>query len=585
MLSFKYMKSLSPSLKNLRRLSSKAKVVVESSYVIPGLSKNGELENPQDFPSFILQNFLKSDRKDEIAIVCGASNDTMTYNDVYNGCYSFANALKSKYNINKNECVGILSPNHIQYFTAFNGISLVRGRSTTINPLYTVDEIKYQLESTNSKVLIAHPMCIENATKAANDLNIPLITFDKVSTNSIDSIYELIEDYNINKNDVDIMSFGGADPDSIMTIPFSSGTTGKPKGVMLTHKNLQSNILQSIPQEGRTMARDPITKERGSLMCPLPFFHIYGMIASMCLPLFMGAKLVFLPAFDLVRFLELLQEHKIQRAHCVPPIIIALAKQPIVEKYDLSNLKSIMSAAAPLGGELQLQAAEKLGIMIKQGWGMTELSPIGTVVPDPESWDKYTIMKHLKHYQGSAGTLAPATLGKIVCTETGNDLEYHQEGELMIKGPQVMKGYFNNEEATKHTIRDDGWMHTGDIGYFDDEGKLFITDRSKELIKYKGFQVAPAELEGILGTHDNIMDAIVIPVPNDEAGELPRAYIVKKPDSNLTEAEVADFVQRKVAPHKKLRGGVIFIDTIPKSASGKLLRRVMVQVDRGEIKV
>ena len=583
MLSSKLIKSLYPSLNNLRRLSSNAKIVVESSYITPGLSKTGVLENPQDFPSFILQNFLKSDRKDEIALVCGASNDTMTYHDVYNGCYSFANALRSKYNIKKNECVGILSPNHIQYFSAFNGISLIQGRSTTINPLYTVDEIKYQLESTNAKILIAHPMFIDNATKAANELDIPLITLDKVSTDKMDSIYQLIEDYHITKDNVDLKTFGGADPDSIMTIPFSSGTTGKPKGVMLTHANLHANILQSIPQEGRNMGRDPITKEQGSLICPLPFFHIYGMIASMCLPLFMGAKLVFLPSFDLVRFLELLQDHKIQRAHCVPPIILALAKQPIVEKYDLSNLKSIMSAAAPLGGELQVQAAEKLGVMIKQGWGMTELSPIGTVVPDPESFDKETIMKHLKHYQGSAGTLAPSTLGKIVCVESGKDLEYHEEGELMIKGPQVMKGYFNNEEATKHTIRDDGWMHTGDIGYFDDEGKLYITDRSKELIKYKGFQVAPAELEGILGTHENILDAIVIPVLNDEAGEIPRAYVVKKPDSNLSEQDVADFIQQKVSPHKKLRGGVIFTDAIPKSASGKLLRRVMVQIDRGEI--
>ena len=236
-----------------------------------------------------------------------------------------------------------------------------------------------------------------------------------------------------------------------------------------------------------------------------------------------------------------------------------------------------MSGAAPLGSAVQEQCATRLKCLVKQAWGMTELSPCGTITPNN--------VPSIDHIKGKSGLLVPNTEGKIVDPVTGKDLLYHQEGELLIRGPQRMKGYLNNVESTKNTIRPDGWLHTGDIGYFDNEGWLYITDRCKELIKFKGFQVPPAELEALILSMPAVKDVIVIPVLDDEAGEIPRAYVVKQDNcpASFDESAIIDFVASKVAPHKKLRGGVKFALAVPKSASGKLLRRVQIQIDRGQL--
>ena len=289
-----------------------------------------------------------------------------------------------------------------------------------------------------------------------------------------------------------------------------------------------------------------------------------------------GAKTVFMPAFDLVQFLELIQTHKIQRAHLVPPIILGLAKHPIVDSFDLSSLTCINSAAAPLGADIQMMVSKRLRCVVKQGWGMTELSPAGCLVPDEVAMDFEAI-------KGSAGLLCPNTEAKVVDPVTRVDLNYSQEGEICIRGPQVMKGYFENEAATADMIDSDGWLHTGDVGYFNEQGFLFITDRCKELIKFKGFQVAPAELEAIIAAMDGVKDVVVIPVEDQEAGELPRAYVVRQDDDTgaaLTANDVEEYVKAKVAPHKRLRGGVRFTDVIPKSPAGKILRRVQRDLDR-----
>jgi acyl-CoA synthetase (AMP-forming)/AMP-acid ligase II len=292
-----------------------------------------------------------------------------------------------------------------------------------------------------------------------------------------------------------------------------------------------------------------------------------------------GNKTVFLTAFDFVRFLELIQEHKVDRIALVPPIILALAKHPVVAKYDLSSLTDVGSGAAPLGAEIQRATARRLKCIVRQGFGMTELSPVGAMFP-------YEIAKTLKDDSpcfGSVGLLVPGTEAKIADPATGNDMSPYEEGEICIRGPQVMKGYYRNEEATKQTIDKDGWLHTGDIGKFDQDDFLYITDRCKELIKYKAFQVAPAELEALINTMEGVQDCVVIPVADEEAGEVPRAYVVKQPDSKgqaLTEKAVEDFVAKSVSAHKRLRGGVRFTDVIPKSPAGKILRRVQRDIDR-----
>jgi len=362
----------------------------------------------------------------------------------------------------------------------------------------------------------------------------------------------------------------------LLTVPFSSGTTGKPKGVMLSHHNLLSNVLQCMPYEGDYI-KPKIKNDwstRGTVLVPLPFFHIYGMTAGMCVPLNAGGKLILMAQFDLQKYLEIIQNHKVTRSYVVPPIVLGLAKHPIVSNYNLSSLECLMSGAAPLGSDVQAMAAKRLNCIIKQAWGMTELSPAATLISD-------SMVKNHDDILGKSGILVPGTEGKIVDPVSGKDMNCDEEGEIMIRGPQVMQGYFDNIEATNSTLRKDGWLHTGDIGKFEgDDGWLIITDRCKELIKYKGFQVPPAELEARILSMPSVKDCVVIPVLDEEAGELPRAYVVKADGATITEQDVIQFVEKHVAPHKRLRGGVVFTDSIPKSASGKLLRRVQIQIDR-----
>jgi len=347
----------------------------------------------------------------------------------------------------------------------------------------------------------------------------------------------------------------------LVALPYSSGTTGLPKGVMLTHYNLVANMCQMDGLD--YFHRDD------TLLCVLPLFHIYGLVVVLNMGLHLGATIVTMPRFDLEQFLGLIQKYRVTLSHIVPPIVLKLAKDPSVEKYDLSSLKMIFSGAAPLGPELSRECMQRIGCGIRQGYGMTETSPVTHSSPaDP------TKMK-----LGSIGPPAPNTECKLVDPATGAELGPNHEGEVCVRGPQNMKGYLNNPEATARTIDQNGWLHTGDIGYADEDGHFYIVDRVKELIKYKGFQVAPAELEAILLTHPAVADAAVIPCKDDEAGEVPKAFVVVKTETSP--AAIMDFVAARVSPHKKIRA-VEFIDQIPKSLSGKILRRVLIEKERNK---
>jgi acyl-CoA synthetase (AMP-forming)/AMP-acid ligase II len=350
--------------------------------------------------------------------------------------------------------------------------------------------------------------------------------------------------------------------EDLIVLPYSSGTTGLPKGVMLTHYNLVANLCQTDGVEEITAA--------DKLAGVLPFYHIYGMLVILNYSLYQGATVVSMPRFDLEQFLQIIQDYGITRAHLVPPIVLGLAKHPVVERYDLSSLKAIVSAAAPLGEDLAHACAQRLGCIVKQGYGLTETSPVTHVNPDDPSKIKV----------GSVGNIIRNTECKIIDTETGEELGVDQEGEVLIRGPQVMKGYLNNPQATAETIDDEGWLRTGDVGYVDGDGFLYIVDRVKELIKYKGFQVAPAELEGLLLTHPAVADAAVIPSPDEEAGEIPKAFVVLKGEA--TAEEIMSYVAEQVSPHKKVRR-LEFTDEIPKSPTGKILRRVLVEQERAAV--
>jgi acyl-CoA synthetase (AMP-forming)/AMP-acid ligase II len=330
---------------------------------------------------------------------------------------------------------------------------------------------------------------------------------------------------------------------------------------MLTHRNLVANMVQLKGTDSLCRA---IT-ERDTLSAVLPFFHIYGLGVIMNYALSRGATLVVFQRFDLEQYLSAIQTHRITFSHLVPPILVALAKHPLVDQYDVSSLEGIMSGAAPLGGELAHAVEKRLGCVVGQGYGLTETSPVTHTAPNQR-------IGQTPH--DAIGPSLPNTEIMIVDVGTGQALGPGEPGEVWIRGPQVMMGYLGHPGATGVTIDKDGWLHTGDIGTVDEHGLCRIVDRVKELIKFKGFQVAPAELEAVLLTHPSIKDAAVVRSPDEEAGEVPKAFLVT--DGSLSEHDVLAWVAERVSPHKKVRR-VEFVDAIPKSPSGKILRRILIE--------
>lgn len=434
--------------------------------------------------------------------------------------------------------VAIMAPNMPEYCVVFHAVAWGGGTITTLNPTYTAHEVAHQMADSRAELLITIPDFMETAKAGAG--NIPVIA---IGTPEYAALYG---DPITAQVPVDLDAF-------TVVLPYSSGTTGLPKGVMLSHRNLVINVDQSI------VAADFQPGEVTAAF--LPFFHIYGMTVLMNIHLGGGGALVTMPRFDLPLFLQISQDYKARRMWVVPPVALALAKHPLVDDYDLSALNEVFIAAAPSGPELSNAIAARLGCTALQGYGMTELSPVSHVVP-----------RHAPR-SGAAGVTAPNTLCRIVDIQTGADLAAGEEGELWIKGPQVMQGYLNNPKATAESITEDGWLRTGDIAKIDADGYMFITDRLKELIKYKGFQVAPAELEATLVAMTGITDAAVVGLPDDEAGELPVAFVVAG-DPAPDEAAIKAHVGAQLSHYKQLHH-IYFVDTIPKSASGKILRRFL----------
>jgi len=481
---------------------------------------------------------------DKPAFVDGGSDRTLTYGQLRAAIQKLAGGLRAR-GVGPGTTWALMAPNAPEYVVAMHGMSWAGATVTTLNPTYGAEEIAYQLRDASASALVTVSMFLDTARAAAKSAGIAeIFLIDEGEAPSISTLMGEGEPM-LEPAAVDLET-------DVAALPYSSGTTGFPKGVMLTHRNLVANLAQV---EGHIeMNGDDV------VFAVLPFFHIYGMTVLMNLGMCSGATVVTAPRFDLVQMLELVQAKKITRLYLVPPIILALAKHPIVDQYDLSSVKQIFSGAAPLSGELADAVAKRLGCSVAQGYGMTELSPVShAVVPGDNK-------------PGSIGYLVRNTQARIVDPETGTDVETGERGEVWIRGPQVMKGYLGNDEATRQTIDADGWLHTGDIGLIDGDGHYFIVDRLKELIKVKGFQVAPAELEALLLEHEQIGDAAVIGVADDEAGELPKAFVVRREGAPLTEDEVKAFVADRVATYKKLHA-VEFVDAIPKSASGKILRR------------
>jgi acyl-CoA synthetase (AMP-forming)/AMP-acid ligase II len=486
---------------------------------------------------------------DNPALIDGPTGRTLTYRQLTDGIRSVAAGLAAK-GLKKGDTFAIFSPNIPEYALAFHAVASLGGISTTANPLYTADELAFQLEDAGARYLLTIPQFLPTALEASRRAGVEeVFVFGEVEgATPFASL--------MSSDDPPEVSISPRD--DLVVVPYSSGTTGGPKGVMLTHHNLVANVAQC-----RSIFR---VREDDRLIGILPFFHIYGMTVIMNAAIRDGATIVTMPRFDLEEFLGLLQEHRITRAHLVPPIVLALAKHPVVDKYDLSSLGHILSGAAPLSGDLASACASRIGCSVVQGYGLTETSPVTHAVADD-----------MEDKPGSIGPPIPNTECMVVNPESGDESPRGELGEVWIRGPQVMRGYLNNDAATSATIDEDGWLHTGDLGYADEEGYFFLVDRLKELIKYKGFQVAPAELEALLVSHPAVADAAVIGSPDVAAGEVPKAFVVLRGEA--TSDEILDHVAQRVAPHKRIRR-LEFVESIPKSASGKILRRILREQER-----
>ena len=502
------------------------------------------MDYPQtDVTSFVLER--ASELGDKPAMIDGPTGRTITYAELDQATRALAAGLAAR-GFEPGDSLCVYMPNLPEYAIAFHGVARAGGRASTANPLYTERELQHQLEDSRSKYLLTIPQLMDVAKKAADAAGVEEIFVVGDAVDGATALSELMGDP-ADAPDLDVSG------DDLAVLPYSSGTTGLPKGVMLTHANLVANLIQI--QEAFAI------EEGDTLVGVLPFFHIYGQTVIMNQGLRAGATIVSMPRFDLDQFLDLIQEHGVSLVYVVPPIALALAKHPAVDERDLSSIKTLMSGAAPLGAELADKVAERLDCNVIQGYGMTETSPVTHIVrPDGEN------------RAGSIGQELEDTECRIVDVESGEDAAEGERGELWIRGPQVMAGYLNNDEATAETIDSDGWLHTGDIAVRDEDGFYFIVDRLKELIKYKGFQVPPAELEAILINHPDVADVAVIGIQDEDAGEIPKAYVVAAGDAELDHTELMDYVAKQVSPQKKVRL-IEEIDEIPKSASGKILRR------------
>ncbi|MEU6224746.1 4-coumarate--CoA ligase family protein [Streptomyces sp. NPDC047042] len=494
---------------------------------------------------------------DQPALVDGVDGTTLTYAQLDTFHRRIAAGL-AEAGVRKGDVLALHSPNTIAFPTAFYAATRAGASVTTVHPLATAEEFAKQLRDSAARWIVTVSPLLETARAAAELAGGVKEIFVCDSAPGHRSLIDMIGS-TAPEPEIDI------DPaEDVAVLPYSSGTTGIPKGVMLTHRSIATNLAQLAP----VLRMGPGDR----ILAVLPFFHIYGLTALMNLSLGHGATVVVLPRFDLDTFLAAIEKHRITGLFVAPPIVLALAKHPAVEQYDLSSLQYVLSSAAPLDATLAAACSARLGLPpVAQAYGMTELSPGTHAVPLD---DMSTAPP------GTVGRLIPSTEMRVLSLDDPDrDAAVGEAGEIVIRGPQVMKGYLGNPEATAAMIDADGWLHTGDVGHVDADGWLFVVDRVKELIKYKGFQVAPAELEALLLTHPRIADAAVIGVYNEDNNEVPHAFVVRQPSasghsdgSDLSEGEVMMYVAERVAPYKRVRH-VTFVDDVPRAASGKILRR------------
>ncbi|KAL6911842.1 hypothetical protein ACP4OV_000647 [Aristida adscensionis] len=505
---------------------------------------------------------------DAPCLIAAATGRTYTYAETHLLCRKAAAALHGL-GVRQGDRVMILLQNSVEFVLAFFGASFLGAVTTAANPFCTPQEIHKQFRASGAKLIVTQSAYVDKlrheafpriAAAGDGEDALTVITVDDVADtpDGCAAFWELVS---MTADEVALPEVT-ISPDDPVALPFSSGTTGLPKGVVLTHGGQVAGVAQQVDGENPNlhMAAGDVA------LCVLPLFHIFSLNSVLLCALRAGAAVMLMPRFEMGAMLEGIARWRVTVAAVVPPLVLALAKNPALDTHDLSSIRIVLSGAAPLGKDLVDALSARLPQAIfGQGYGMTEAGPVLSMCP--------AFAKHPAPAKaGSCGTVVRNAELKVVDPDTGLAVGRNLPGEICIRGPQIMKGYLNDPEATARTIDGDGWLHTGDVGYVDDDDEVFIVDRVKELIKFKGFQVPPAELEALLIAHPFVADAAVVPQKDDAAGEVPVAFVVRAAGSDIAEEAIKDFISKQVVFYKRLHK-VYFTHSIPKSASGKILRR------------
>jgi acyl-CoA synthetase (AMP-forming)/AMP-acid ligase II len=507
-----------------------------------------------DIPEMPLPDYVLSavtGRRGKPALIEGATGRTWTFAELAQEVRSTASALAAA-GLRKGDVFAICLPNIPEFVIAYYAVLSAGGVVTTLSPMTKPAEAAIQLQHSGARWLLTTSEIAANF--AAEGAAAQVCEIFTVDDGDIGTPFATVAGGCAEPLHVDIV------PDDPAVILYSSGTTGLPKGVVLTHRSLVAGVACLQPPADVTASDTTLT------LCPL--YHIAGMEPELNFDLAAGATVVTMPHFDMRQFLALIERHRVTRIVVSPPVVLMLSQEASVDDHDLSSLRVLTSGGAPLSGDVARACAARLNCRVDQAYGMTETVTVCFTPHD--SVDR----------PGSVGPLVPGVTCRIVDVATGADVAPGETGELLVRSPSRMREYLDNPTATAATIDSDGWLHTGDIARADEDGWLYIVDRVKELIKYKAYQVAPAELEALLLTHPLVADAAVVPSPDALAGEVPKAFVVRR--GVVSAEELMTFIADRVSAYKKVRR-LEFVDAIPKSPSGKILRRLLVERERAAV--
>ncbi|EOA23751.1 hypothetical protein CARUB_v10016963mg [Capsella rubella] len=490
------------------------------------------------------------------AFIDASTDHCISFSDLWRAVDRVADSLQHDVGIRKGDVVLVLSPNSITIPIVCLSVMSLGAVVTTANPLNTSGEISRQIADSNPKLAFTTPELAPKLASSGISIILECVEYSLRAPGGLRVVGILNE--MIKKEPRGQRVRNQVNKDDTAMLLYSSGTTGLSKGVISSHGNLIAHVARYIAE--------PFEQPQQTFLCTVPLFHTFGLLNFVMATLTLGTTVIILPRFELGQMMAAVEKYRAKTLILVPPVLVAMINKAdqIKAKYDVSFLRTVRCGGAPLSKEVTKVFMEKYPTVdVYQGYALTESNGVGASIDSVEESKRY----------GAVGLLSCGAEARIVEPKTGQFKGVNQTGELWLKGPSIAKGYFRNEEEL---ITSEGWLKTGDLCYIDDDGYIFIVDRLKELIKYKGYQVAPAELEALLLNHPDILDAAVIPFPDKEAGQYPMAYIARRPESNLCERRVIEYISKQVAPYKKIRK-VAFINSIPKTPSGKTLRKDLIK--------